>query len=81
MQYKIGLIGKDNQWMSKRRMTYMISNQLLDDLDHQVYLLELAVVITKTLNIHCSHIDIDQSWTVCHIVQWNILLVERELSS
>ena len=62
-------------------MTYTFNNQLLDILDHQVYLLELAVVITKTLNIHCSHIDIDLSWTVCHIVQWNILLVERELSS
>ena len=57
MQYKIGVIGKDNQWMSKRWMTYTINNQLLDNFDHQVYLLELAVVITKTLNIHCSHID------------------------
>ena len=57
MQYKIGLIGKDNQSMSKRWMTYKINNQLLDNLDHQVYLLELAVGITKTLNIHCSHID------------------------
>ena len=62
MQYKIGLIGKDNQWVSKQWMTYMINNQLLDDLDHQVYLLELAVVITKTLNIHCSHIDMVLSW-------------------
>ena len=62
MQYKIGLIGKDNQWMSKRWMTYTINNQLLDNLDHHVYLLELAVVITKTLNIHCSHIDIVLSW-------------------
>ena len=62
MQYKIGLIGKDNQWMSKRWMTYTINNQLLDNLDHHVYLLELAVVITKTLNIHCSHIDIVISW-------------------
>ena len=62
MQYKIGLIGKDNQWMSKRWMTYTFNNQLLDNLDHQVYLLELAVVITKTLNIHCSHIDMVQSW-------------------
>ena len=79
MQYKIGLIGKDNQWVSKQWMTYMINNQLLDDLDHQVYLLALAVVITKTLNIHCSHIDIVLSGTVCHIVQWNILLVERKL--
>ena len=43
--------------MSKRWMTYTINNQLLDNLDHQVCLLELAVVITKTLNIHCSHID------------------------
>ena len=58
MQYKIGLIGKDNQWMSKRWMTYMFNNQLLDNLD----LLELAVVITKTLNIHCSHIDMVLSW-------------------
>ena len=48
-------------------MTYTINNQLLDNLDHQVYLLELAVVITKTLNIHCSHIDIVLSGTVCHI--------------
>ena len=80
MQYKIGLIGKDKQLMSKRWMTYTINNQLLDNLDHQVYLLELAVVITKTLNIHCSHIDIVLSWTVCHIEQWNILLVERKLS-
>ena len=62
MQYKIGLIGKDNQWMSKRWMTYTINNQHLDNLDHQVYLLELAVVITKTLNIHCSHIDMVLSW-------------------
>ena len=62
MQYKIGLIGKDNQWMSKRWMTYTFNNQLLDNLYHQVYLLELAVVITKTLNIHCSHIDMVQSW-------------------
>ena len=46
MQYKIGLIGKDNQWMSKRWMTYTINNQLLDNLDHQVCMLELAVVIT-----------------------------------
>ena len=53
--------------MSKQWMTYMINNQLLDDLDHQVYLLELAVVITKTFNIHCSHIDIVLSGTVCHI--------------
>ena len=43
-------------------MTYTINNQLLDDLDHQVYLLELAVVITKTLNIHCSDIDMVLSW-------------------
>ena len=62
MQYKIGLIGKDNQRMSKRWMTYTINNQLLDNLDHHVYLLELAVVITKTLNIHCSHIDMVLSW-------------------
>ena len=62
MQYKIGLIGKDNQWMSKRWITYTISKQHLNNLDHQVYLLELAVVITKTLNIHCSHIDIFLSW-------------------
>ena len=57
MQYKIGLIGKDNQWMSKRWMTYSINNKLLDNLDLQVYLLELAVGINKTLNMHCSHID------------------------
>ena len=57
MQYKIGLIGKDNQWMSKQWMTYTINKQHLDNLDHQVYMLELAVVITKTLNIHSSHID------------------------
>ena len=62
MQYKIGLIGKDNQWMSKRWMIYTINNQLLDNLDHHVYLLELAVVITKTLYIHCSHIDMVLSW-------------------
>ena len=43
--------------MSKRWITYTFNNQLLDKLDHQVYLLVLAVVITKTLNIHCSHID------------------------
>ena len=48
--------------MSKRWMTYTINNQLLDNLDHQVYLLELAVAITKTLNIHCSHIDMVLSW-------------------
>ena len=48
--------------MSKRWMTYTINNQLLDNSDHQVYLLELAVVITKTLNIHCSHIDMVLSW-------------------
>ena len=46
MQYKIGLIGKDNQWMSKRWMTYTINNQLLDNLDHQLCMLELAVEIT-----------------------------------
>ena len=80
MQYNIGLIGKDKQLMSKRWMTYTINNQHLDNLDHQVYLLELAVVITKTFNIHCSHIDIVLSWTVCHKEQWNILLVERKLS-
>ena len=62
MQYRIGLIGKDNQWMSKRWMTYAINNQFLDKLDHQVYLLELAVVITKALNIHCSHIDMVLNW-------------------
>ena len=76
MQYKIGLIGKDNQWMTKRWMTYTINNQLLDNLDHQVYLLELAVVITKTLNIHCSHIDMALSWdslphsTMKYTVAW-----------
>ena len=43
-------------------MTYTINNQLLDNLDHQVYLLELAVAIAKTLNIHCSHIEIVLSW-------------------
>ena len=48
--------------MSKRWMTYTFNNQLLDNLDHQVYLLELAVVITKTLNIYCSHIDMVLSW-------------------
>ena len=48
--------------MSKRWMTYTFNNQLLDNLDHYVYSLELAVVITKTLNIHCSHIDMVQSW-------------------
>ena len=62
MEYRIGLIGKDNQWMSKRWMTYAINNQFLDKLDHQVYLLELAVVITKALNIHWSHIDMVLSW-------------------
>ena len=80
MQYKIGLIGKDNQWVSKKWMTYTISKQHLDNLDYQVHLLELAVVITKTLNIHCSQIDMILSGTVCHIVQWNILLVKRKLS-
>ena len=76
MQYKIGLIGKDDQWMSKRWMTYTINNQLLDNLDHQVYLLELAVVITKTLNIYCSHIDMVLSWdslqhsTIKYTVGW-----------
>ena len=76
MQYKIGLIGKDNKWMSKRWMTYTINNQLLENLDHQVYLLELAVVITKTLNIHCSHIDMVLSWdsfphsTIQYTVCW-----------
>ena len=48
--------------MSKRWMSDSIDNQHLDNLDHQVYLLELAVVITKTLNIHCSHIDMVLSW-------------------
>ena len=48
--------------MSKRWMAYTFNNQLLDNLDHNVYLLELAVVITKTLNIHCSHIDMVLSW-------------------
>ena len=62
MQYKIGLIGKDNQWESNQWMTYTINNQLLDNLDHNVYLLDLAVVITKTLNIHCSHIAMVLSW-------------------
>ena len=64
MQYKIGLIGKDNQSMSKKWMTYTINNQLVDNLDHQVYLLELAVVKTKTINIHCSHIDMLLSWDI-----------------
>ena len=62
MQYKIGLIGKDNQWMTKRWMAYTINNQLLDNLDNHVYLLELAVLITKTFNIHCSDIDMVLSW-------------------
>ena len=62
MRYKISLIGKDNEGMSKRWMTYTIKNQHLDNLDLQVYLLELAVVITKTLSIHCSHIDMVLSW-------------------
>ena len=76
MQYKIGLIGKDNHWMSKRWMTYTINNQLIDNLDHQVYLLELAVAITKTLNIHCCHIDMVLSWdslphsTIQYTVDW-----------
>ena len=76
MQYKIGLIGKDNQWMSKRWMSFSINNQHLDSLDHQVYLLELAIVITKTLNIHCSHIDMVLSWksllhsTIQYTVTW-----------
>ena len=76
MQYKIGLIGKDDQWMSKRWMTYTINNQLLDNLDLQVYLLELAVVITNILNIHCSHIDMVLSWdslphsTMIYTVGW-----------
>ena len=48
--------------MSKRWMTYAINNQFLDKLDHQVYLLELAVVITKALNIDWSHIDMVLSW-------------------
>ena len=43
-------------------MTYTNNNQLLGNLDHYVYLLELVVVITKTLNIHCSHIDMVLSW-------------------
>ena len=79
MQYKIGHIGKDNQWMSKPWMTYTINNQHLDNLDNAVYSLELAVVISMTLNIHCSHIHKVLSWDSCHIVQWNILLVERKL--
>ena len=81
MQYKIGLIGKDNQWISTRRMTYTISKQHLDNLDHQVYLLELAVVITKILNIHCSHIDIVLSWdslphsTMKYTVAWKEIIL------
>ena len=57
-------------------MTYTINNQHLDNLDHQVYLLELAVVITKTLNIHCSHIDMVLCWdsfphsTIQYTVAW-----------
>ena len=76
MQYKIGLIAKDNQWMSKRWMTYTINNQLLDNSDHQAYLLELAVAKTKTLNIHCYHIDMVLSWdslphsTIKYTVGW-----------
>ena len=62
MQYKIGLFRKDNQSMSKRWMSYSINNQHLDNLDHQVYMLELAVVRTKTLNIYCSHINMVLSW-------------------
>ena len=62
MQYKIGLIAKDYQSLYKRWMTYKFNYQHLDNLDHQVYLLELAVVITKTLNIHCRHIDMVLSW-------------------
>ena len=62
--------------MFKRWMTYTINNKLLDSLDHQVYLLELSVVITMTLNIHCSHIDMVLSWniltynTIQYIVGW-----------
>ena len=62
--------------MSKRWMSDSINNQHLDNLDHQVYLLELAVVITKTLNIHCSHIDMVLSWvsfphsTIQYTVAW-----------
>ena len=48
--------------MSKRWMTYTINNQHLDNLDHQVYILELAVVRTKTLNIYCSHSNMVLSW-------------------
>ena len=76
MQYKIGLIGKDNPCMSKRWMSYPIDNQHIDNLNHQVYLLELAVVITKTWNIHCSHIDMVLSWdrlphsTIQYTVSW-----------
>ena len=65
--------------MSKPWMTYTINNQHLDNLDNEVYSLELAVVISMTLNIHCSHIHKVLSWDSCHIVQWNILLVERKL--
>ena len=43
-------------------MTFTINNQLLNNLVHQVYLLEIGVVITKTWNIHCSHIDMVLSW-------------------
>ena len=52
--------------MSKRWMTYTINNQLLDNLDHHVYLLELAVLITNieyTLQSYwyCSKWDIPHS--------------------
>ena len=76
MQYKIVLIGKDKQSMSKRWMSYSINNQHLDNLDHQVYMLELAVVRTKTLNIYCSHINMVLSWdslphnTMKYTVAW-----------
>ena len=62
--------------MSKRWMSYSINNQHLDNSDHQVYMLEFAVVITKTLNIHCSHIDMGLSWgrfphsTIQYTVGW-----------
>ena len=43
--------------MSERWMTYTSNNQLIDNSDYQEYLLELAVLITKTLIIHWNHIN------------------------
>ena len=51
MQYKIGLIGKDNQRMSKRWMSYSINNQFLDNLEFRPSIVHVRTCCRNNLDI------------------------------